>query len=489
MLAAFVGLSAAREISIADFGAIASDPSVATGQRNMAAANAALGNASRGDTVLIPPGDWYTLGGIALRDRAGVTLRVEGTLHAIADFDAWPMADGGRRFADILSFSNCSDLVVTAGGTSGTIDGAGKKWWNKWVLDPLPAHRPTMLNVSSSDNTLVEGLRLKNAPNFHILLSDANGAEVRFVHISVDRSGMAAAKAVLRTKRQAVAAAAAAAALLERGGVAAVAAAAAAVGGGGVGGFPLQPEDLNTDGIDASGQNVWVHDVVIDNDDDSIAVKPCHAGSCRSACSQNMLFENLVLTGFGASIGSVPPTQPHPNCVRNITFRNVTMPETGKGIYVKSNPSCAFNASAGEARKTASITDVLFEDFRIVNPRWWAIWIGPQQQHEPGSALSDKCAIDYPISGACPTQGCVTFDNITLRNVLVEGTPWLSPGVVLGNASNPMTNIVFDNVTVTKPGGFPFLGEYKCESTFGLVTDSFPVPKCIRSSARVPGAK
>ena len=69
MLAAFVGLSAAREISIADFGAIASDPSVATGQRNMAAANAALGNASRGDTVLIPRGRHAARRGHPARDR------------------------------------------------------------------------------------------------------------------------------------------------------------------------------------------------------------------------------------------------------------------------------------------------------------------------------------------------------------------------------------------------------------------------------------
>ena len=70
----------------------------------------------------------------------------------------------------------------------------------------------------------------------------------------------------------------------------------------------LQIQDLNTDGIDVSGNGVWVHNCSIENDDDSIAVKPCDS-SCVSgaSCSANMLFENLVLTGFGASIGSVPP--------------------------------------------------------------------------------------------------------------------------------------------------------------------------------------
>ena len=58
-----------------------------------------------------------------------------------------------------------------------------------------------------------------------------------------------------------------------------------------------------------------------------------------SSCSENMLIENLILTGIGASIGSVPPNI-NRNCVNNITFNNITMPNTGKGIYIKSNPSC-----------------------------------------------------------------------------------------------------------------------------------------------------
>ncbi len=52
-----------------------------------------------------------------------------------------------------------------------------------------------------------------------------------------------------------------------------------------------------------------------------------------------MLIENMILSGFGASIGSVPPNTNH-NCVNNITFKNISMPHTGKGIYIKSNPSC-----------------------------------------------------------------------------------------------------------------------------------------------------
>ena len=84
-------------------------------------------------------------------------------------------------------------------------------------------------------------------------------------------------------------------------------------------------------------------------------------------------------------------------------MRNVSMPGTGKGIYVKSN---ADDCSEG---KSAQLTNLLFEDFRIEDPFWYAIWIGPQQQHEPNTALGGKCALDYPLGDSdCPTQGCAS---------------------------------------------------------------------------------
>ena len=114
----------------------------------------------------------------------------------------------------------------------------------------------------------------------------------------------------------------------------------------------------------------------------------------------------------------------------------------GERSYIKSNPSC-------DGQKVAIIEDILFEDVRIESPRWWAIWIGPQQQHEPGQAIGEKCALTFPIDKHCPTQACVSFRNITLRDVLIS-KPWLSPGVILGNASNPMQGLVFDNVKVRR---------------------------------------
>merc|ERR1712224_496681 len=126
---------------------------------------------------------------------------------------------------------------------------------------------------------------------------------------------------------------------------------------------------------------------------------------------------------------------------------------------------------------------ITFEDVRIDRPWWWPVWIGPQQQQEPHSALGDKCSLTYPFPDACPTQGCVTFSDILLRNVRIV-QPLLSPGVILGNASNPMINVTFDDVVVdfgARPleGRFPWGRKYQCEhANVRSLGATQPVPQC-----------
>jgi len=69
------------------------------------------------------------------------------------------------------------------------------------------------------------------------------------------------------------------------------------------------------DGIDVFG-DIWVHDCVVSNDNDSIVVKSPHKGVHASSLygepkhnvTCNVMVERMMLTGFGASIGSVPPS-------------------------------------------------------------------------------------------------------------------------------------------------------------------------------------
>ena len=149
------------------------------------------------------------------------------------------------------------------------------------------------------------------------------------------------------------------------------------------------------------------------------------------------------------------------------------MPGTGKGIYIKSNPGC------DRPNASAEISNILYENIRISKAQMWAIWVGPQQQHEPGDGALSTCDLDYPLTSHCPTQGCVDFRNITFRNVFID-SPLLSPGVILGNETNPIQNLVFDNVQITHPGFFPWGTEHiKCVGAQGTAINSNIVPHCL----------
>ena len=146
---------------------------------------------------------------------------------------------------------------------------------------------------------------------------------------------------------------------------------------------------------------------------------------------------------------------------------------------MKSNPGCGIDNRTG-LPKTSKLTNIVFEDVVITKSLWWSVWIGPQQQHEPDTPLGDMCSLLYPVREHCPTQGCADFRNITLRRVIVD-RPYLSPGVILGNESNPMRGFVFDHVEVRDPGMWPYNGTFVCRFVEGESIESRPTPECMAS--------
>tara|TARA_A100001015_G_C15005318_1_gene720387 strand:- start:1026 stop:2012 length:987 start_codon:yes stop_codon:yes gene_type:complete len=291
-----------KVINVISRGVVAESRSTSDVTGNVLIINQILRESQPGDSVLFPSNTTiYATGGINATGLYNVTLDLQGKLMAHDDLNVWP--SDGRNCLHFISFYNSAHLRMTA-SSDGIIDGQGKKWWNTYILNPKNRpKRPKLVYFHNSTDLLIENLKLLNSPSFHLLLQDVARVEIRFIDIRVDR----AASGIIPSKPGS-----------------------------------LEFEDLNTDGIDPMGRDIWIHDCTIVNDDDSIAVKPCRmdGGSCfQSNCSENMLIENMVMTGIGASIGSVPPHIGR-NCVRNITFRNISMPKTGKGIYIKSNPEC-----------------------------------------------------------------------------------------------------------------------------------------------------
>ena len=203
--------------------------------------------------------------------------------------------------------------------------------------------------------------------------------------------------------------------------------------------------------------------------DDAVSVKPIHGGQCSfTVCTQNILIENCyVKYGVGMAMGSLPP-KPTVNCIRNVTVRNIVFDWPLKAIYIKSNPG---------TEGTGIFSNILYEHIQINDALFWAIWIGPQQQHQP-HGVSTGCSFFYPLPyNDCPTNPLVTFDNIVLRDInITRGV--FSPGVLICNASNPCTNFVFDRVNAYGWSVLPYWEGTHCENVQGKAINSNLVPSC-----------
>jgi polygalacturonase len=420
------GLCSASVVNFEEQGAIPDDSSLDTCWTNGGIFNQTMMTLQPGDVFLFPNKTFYLMGGIIGSGLTNVTFQFDGTLIFSDNEKEWPRKANG----DVLECIYLSKLhnVRFTSTSLGVIDGNGRRWWGliKYLL--IAENRPRLMHIYNSTNLLVEKLFFKDSPYWTFYAQDIANLEIHSCRVDarIDNAGWH---------------------------------------------DPLDLTAFNTDGFDVSGKNVWIHDCEIWNDDDCIAVKPQSGSSIHSSCSENMLFERINASGVGLTIGSISPSVNH-ECIRNITFRDCVMPHSFKGIYVKANP--------GSPGESAEITNILYENIRIDEPTQWAIWIGPQQASYDG-----MCSLYWPYDprSSCPISPLTTFSDITLRNVTIN-SPTFSPGVLLGNITNPMQNVVFDGVVVHHPGLIPFFTKYYyCEGINGIATGGTkPIPPCFNSA-------
>lgn len=460
--------------SISNFGAVPNNPSNAAAATNTLALQKALVAANTSATdrnTLVPAGASFYYFWLKVDYLVNVTLQIDGTLLVSNNLTAeeWPTSGG---FAS-LWFEHARGLTLTG---NGKIDGQGYDWW--WhVIITKEDHRPHMVIMDSSQDILITNLLFVNSPQFHLKLDHIMNVVVRNITIYVDvgkqkelfqkslnwlplgnRTHGLISKIKEHIPEQMLK-------LLDSDLPDELEKILEALG------IPTFP--LNTDGIDPSGKNVLIENVTITNYDDAVAVKPSSGGDPFTNCSQNMTIRNaLVSFGVGMTIGSVPPNE-NTNCVRNITFEDITFEHPIKAIYIKSNPG---------DRGNGIIDTITYRHVRGTWPLWYPLWIGPQQQKQPGTA-GTGCSFFYPIVDECPTQPRVSINNILLDDVVFENGVTL-PGVMLANVSMPYTGFKFNKVTSRgfMSGDFLLEQDYVCKNVKGTADKTTaPLPSCFTS--------
>lgn len=413
--------SVVDSFSIADFGAI---PNVKTWDIAVHNSNAffnalSQANKSRIDrTVLFPEGTLYYLANSTHDNFQSVHVQVDGTIIFSDDIHKFPLDEGGGGRHPFWQFTN-SEFIHLSG--TGLLDGQGLNWWRLCYTGN--DRRPLLIEFVQSREIVVEGLYLLNSPRYSINFNDCENIVVHDVTIFID-------SAITRLHN-----------------VSSV----------------MYP--LNTDGIDISARNVTIYNTNITNYDDGIVVKPCNQGGRYCKCSQDMMiYNNTINYSVGLSIGSVPPNTDI-NCVRNIIFKDTYMYRPFKALYIKSNPG---------TRGTGIVEDITYENILIDQALWWTVWVGPQQQHQPGDGKGGGtgCSFFFPFDPECATQPLVTIRRITFKDIVARNTLPIfeGPGVILCDAANPCTDIVIQNMTNTVfPGNYTDIIPYLPIAVPGVV--------------------
>jgi len=428
--------------NVVEYGIISADATLSTSNSNTKIINRLLNELLRpGDTLLIPFAHhfWFN-GGIFASSMQSITIQIDGAIHYQHHREDWPTEDDSDRVLEAMQFVNSRDIQMTSSRKEqkGMINGHGNHWWGAMEYCEHKENRPRLLHIRNSTDLVIEHLFFKDSPYWNVYLDDVRNVEVHHTKISAKRDD--------RDYHDL---------------------------------FDLTA--FNTDGIDVSGEDVWIHDVDIWTDDDCIAVKAQSGSSFQSDCSRNMLFEGIRASGLGLTIGSVRPKEDR-SCIDNITFRDAFLKNTWKGIYMKSAPA----PSAATEAVSAVVSNILYENIVMDEPRNVPIWIGPQQ-----AIYEDQCSLLWPYSpwAKCPVTPFVSWLNITLRNITINA-PKQSPGLLMGSRSNPMRNITFDNVVVRDPGMCPWGTDYyKCRGVeqFTAINGTDPVPQCGRSEPDLHG--
>ncbi|KAJ1425621.1 Pectin lyase fold/virulence factor [Sesbania bispinosa] len=202
--------------------------------------------------------------------------KVDGTLMPPDGPESWPKNNSRRQW---LVFYRINGLSLEG---SGLIDGRGQKWWDlpckphkgpHGTTSPGPCDSLVAIRFFMSSNLTVQGLRIKNSPQFHFRFDGCKSVHVDSIFITAPA---------------------------------------------------LSP---NTDGIHIENTNdVKIYNSVISNGDDCISI----GAGCYDVDIKNM----TCGPGHGISIGSLGNHNSRA-CVSNITVRDSVIKVSDNGVRIK----------------------------------------------------------------------------------------------------------------------------------------------------------
>ncbi|KAL5561068.1 hypothetical protein UlMin_030815 [Ulmus minor] len=206
--------------------------------------------------------------------KESLLLQIDGTVMPPDGPDSWPKNTSRRQW---IVFYRIDRLSLQGGGL---IDGRGEKWWDlpckphKGIHTVSgPCDSPIAIRFFMSSNLTVQGLRIKNSPQFHFRFDNCKNVHIDSISITAPA---------------------------------------------------LSP---NTDGIHIENTNgVEIYNSVISNGDDCVSI----GSGCYDVDIRNI----TCGPGHGISIGSLGNHNSRA-CVSNITVRDSVIKAASNGVRIK----------------------------------------------------------------------------------------------------------------------------------------------------------
>ncbi|TKY61676.1 Polygalacturonase protein [Spatholobus suberectus] len=208
--------------------------------------------------------------------QGGMVLKVDGTLMPPDGPESWPENNSRHQW---LVFYRINGMSLEGGGL---IDGRGEKWWDlpckphkgpHGTTLPGPCDSPIAIRFFMSSNLTVQGLRIKNSPQFHFRFDGCKNVHIESIYITAPK------------------------------------------------------QSPNTDGIHIENtDDVKIYNSVISNGDDCVSI----GSGCYDVDVKNI----TCGPGHGISIGSLGNHNSRA-CVSNITVRDSFIKVTDNGVRIK----------------------------------------------------------------------------------------------------------------------------------------------------------
>ncbi|CAI5953608.1 unnamed protein product [Closterium sp. NIES-65] len=161
-----------QQFNVRRFGAMGNGAKDDT--RSFAAAFAAacsFGRARNLATAVVVPYGWYSVTYLEMEGPCGprFVFQLDGVILGPAGPFVAPVR------AAVVSFSSIPWLIVSG---RGAIDGRGANWWRMWEAGQLNVDRPMLMTVYRCNNSVIQGITLRNPGTIHLKISRTIGSVV-----------------------------------------------------------------------------------------------------------------------------------------------------------------------------------------------------------------------------------------------------------------------------------------------------------------------